>query len=102
MLSFDKATYLSLFIKIILSVKLSNSLSGSDVLLFLELIIQYSFLYNAFIEFIISLYTFLVISFARYKCYFIRVISFSKFVDVLPDFTCARSIVLVLLEIFYF
>ena len=38
------------------------------------------------------LYTFLVISFARYKEYMICLISFSKFSDVLPGFTCARAI----------
>ena len=44
-----------------------------------------------FIEFIILLYTFLVISFARYKEYMICLISFSKFSVVLPAFTCARA-----------
>ena len=48
-------------------------------------------LYN-FIEFIILIYTFLVISFAQYKEYIICLISFSKFSDVLPAFTCARAI----------
>ena len=49
-------------------------------------------MYYTFIEFIILLYTFLVISFARYKEYMICLISFSKFLDVLPAFTCARAI----------
>ena len=43
-------------------------------------------------EFIILLYTFLIISFSRYKEYVIYLISFSKFSDVLPAFTCARAI----------
>ena len=38
MLRFDKAIYLSFLLKFILSVRLSNSLWESDVLLFLELI----------------------------------------------------------------
>ena len=46
--------------------------------------------YN-FIEFIILLYTFLVISFSQYKKYIICLISFSKFSDVLPAFTCAST-----------
>ena len=45
-----------------------------------------------FTEFVILLYTFLVISFVRYKDYMIRRISFSKFSDVLPAFTCASVI----------
>ena len=38
------------------------------------------------------LYTFLVISFARYKEFIIFLISLGKFSDVLPAFTCARAI----------
>ena len=91
MLRFDKARYLSLLFKVILSERLNNSLWGSDLLLFLELI-KVSILYYTFIEFIILLYTFLVISFARYKEYMIWRISFSKFSDVLPAFTCARAV----------
>ena len=64
----------------------------SDVLLFLEFINIVSILFYNFIEFIILLYTFLVISFARYKEYMICLISFSKFSDVLPAFTCASAI----------
>ena len=48
-------------------------------------------MYYVFIEFIILLYTFIVISFARYKEYMISLISFSKFSEVLPGFTCART-----------
>ena len=38
------------------------------------------------------MYTFLVICFARYKKYLVYLISFSKFSDVFPAFTCARAI----------
>ena len=51
-----------------------------------------NFLYYNFIQFIILLYTFLVISFAWYQEYIICRISFEKFSDVLPAFTCARAI----------
>ena len=64
MLRFDKATYLSLLFKFVLSESLSNSQSGSDVLLFLEVINIVFILYYTFIEFFILLYTFLVFSFA--------------------------------------
>ena len=37
------------------------------------------------------LYTLLVISFAQCKKYMISQITFSKFSDVLPAFTCARA-----------
>ena len=92
MLRLDKATYLSLFFKFLLSKRLSDSLRGSDVSLFSEFIYIVSILFYNFIEFIILLYTFLVISFARYKEYIISLISFSKFSDVLPGFTCASAI----------
>ena len=82
----------SLLFNFILSVRLSNNLWGSDILLFSEFInIVFTLFYN-FIEFIILLYTFLVISFARYKEYIIYLISFSKFSDVLPALTCVRAI----------
>ena len=42
--------------------------------------------------FIILLYTFLATSFALYKEYNTCRISFSKFLDVLPAFTCARAV----------
>ena len=83
MLSFDKTTYLSFLFKFILSKRLSNGLLGSDVLLFPEFINVVSILFYNFIEFIILLYTFLVISFARYRKYIICLLSFSKFSDVL-------------------
>ena len=85
MLRLVKATYLSLLFKCILSKRLSNSLLGSDALVFTEFINTVSIL---FIEFIISFYTFLVISFAQYKECMICLISFSKFSDILPAFTC--------------
>ena len=40
----------------------------------------------------ILLYRFLVILFARYREYIICLISFNKFSDVLPAFTCACAI----------
>ena len=92
MLRFDKVTYLSFLFKFILSVTLSQSLRGSDVLLFSQFINIVSILFYNFIEFIILLYTFLVISFCRYKEYIICLISFSKFSDVLPAFSCTRAI----------
>ena len=63
-----------------------------DVLLFLDFINIVSILFFNFIEFIMLLYTFLVISFARYKEYINCMILFSKFLDVLPAFTCASAI----------
>ena len=57
MLKLDKAIYLSLLFKVILSVRLSNNLLKSDVLLFPEFIIILSSLYDTFIEFIILLNT---------------------------------------------
>ena len=51
-----------------------------------------SILLNKFIGFIILLYTFLLISFARHKKYIICVISFGMFPDVLPAFICASAI----------
>ena len=71
MLRFDKATYLSLLFKFILSERSSNSLCGSDVLLFEEFINIVSILFYNFIELIVLFYTFLVIS---------------------PAFACARTI----------
>ena len=50
---------------------LSNNLSESDVLLFLEFINIKSILYFTFIELIVLLYAFLVISFASCKKYMI-------------------------------
>ena len=80
MLRSDLTTYLSLFIKFILSQRLSNSLWESDVLLFSEFIMHYTF-----VEFIILLYTFILVSFAQYNKYTIWLISFNKFSDVQPD-----------------
>ena len=62
MLRFEKATYLSLLFKFILSVRLSNS--QSVVLLLSEFTNVYPFLFYNFIEFVIFLCTFLVTSFS--------------------------------------
>ena len=78
--------------KFVLSKRLSNSLWGSDVLLFPEFINIVSILFYNFIEYIILLHTFLVIPFAPYKEYIVCLVSLSKFSDVLPAFTCASSI----------
>ena len=92
MLRFDKATYLSLLLKVILSVRSSNSLWGSDALLFSEFINIVSILFYNFMECIILLYTFLVTSFLWYREYIICLISFSRFSNILPAFTCASAI----------
>ena len=89
---FHKATYLSLLFKFILSERLNNNLKGSNVLLFPEFVNIVSILHYNFVEFVILLYTFLVVSFACYREYIICLISFSKFSDVLPPFTCAKGI----------
>ena len=80
--------YLSLFFSVILS----NNVSGSHVLLFLEFT-------NLVFTFILFLYWipyiaifFLVISFSRYKEYMVYLISFSNFSNVLPAFVCERAI----------
>ena len=75
-----------------LSVRFGNSLWRSDFLLFLEFINIVSILFYNFIEFIILLYIFQVISFAWYREYIICLIIFRKFSDILPAFTCARAI----------
>ena len=63
-----------------------------DFLLFKEFMNIVSILFYNFIEFIILLYNFLVISFARYKEYIIFLNSFSKFSDALPTFTSASGV----------
>ena len=80
----DQYIYLFL-LKFILSVRLSNSLGGSDVLLFLEFI-DIVFTFVLYLYQIIKSY-----SFAQYKEYMICLTSCSKFWDVLPAFTCARA-----------
>ena len=67
MLRFHKAAYVTLPFKFILSLRLNNSLSGLNVPLFLELKNVVSVLFYNFIEFIVLLYTFLVIYFSSYK-----------------------------------
>ena len=61
MVRFDKATYLTLLFNTILSESLSNSLRGSYVLLISEFINIASILFYNYIEFLILLYSFLVI-----------------------------------------
>ena len=79
MLRFDKATNLSFLFKFILSA----SPWGSDVLLFLKFINIVFIFALYFIEFVISLYTFLLIYFAQYKEHIIFFILFINFSDVL-------------------
>ena len=92
MLRFDKAIYLSFLLKFISSERLSNNLWGSDVLLFLVLIniVFIIVLYLYWIHYIV-IYLFQNF-FARYKECMIFLISFTKFSNVLLDFTCARTI----------
>ena len=92
MIKFCRAIYSSLLFKFILSERLSNSLWISNILLFLEFINTVSIVLYNFIELIILLYKFLVISFDRYKEYFIWSISFSKFSGVLLTFPYAKAI----------
>ena len=97
MLRFYRATYLSLLFKFILSERLSNSLLGSDVLLISEFINIPSILTYNLIEFIILLYTYLLIIFARYKKKkkkkkMICLISFDNFSVALPAFTYGSAI----------
>ena len=87
MLRFYKAIYLSLLCRLILSVRLSNSLRRRDVLLLLEFINIVPILFYNFIEFITLLNTFLVISFSQGKEYMIWRNSLSMFSDLLPAFT---------------
>ena len=65
--------------KFVLSGRFSNSLWGSDSLLFPKFVNIVSMLFYNYLEFIILLDTSLVISFGRYKEYMICWISFSKF-----------------------
>ena len=67
MLRFDKATYLQLLFKFILSNRLNKSLSGSDILLFPEFTNIVSILFYKFM----LLYTFSVVSFIWHKEYII-------------------------------
>ena len=67
MLRLDGVRCFSLLFQFVLSRRLSNSVSGSDVLLFSELMNIVPILFYSFIEFITLLYTFLVTSFAGYK-----------------------------------
>ena len=69
MLQFDKATCLSLLFNNIWSKRFSNRLWGLDVLLFRKFRNIVFILHYNFIEFIILLYFFLLICFARWKKY---------------------------------
>ena len=70
----------------------SNCLWRSDVLPSSEFKNITSILFYTFIEFIMFLYAFLVISFFQYKEYIIYLILFSNFSKVLSAFTCASAI----------
>ena len=89
MLVFDKAMYLSFLFKSILSVRLNEPVRVRCFTIFINSI---RFLYYTFTEFIILLYTFLVISFDRCKEYINCLISFNKVSDVLLAFTCVSAI----------
>ena len=83
--------YFYLF-KSILCVRLSNSLWRSDALLFLEFISTvFTFVLYLYLIHYIVIYFFSNF-FARCNKYMICLTSFSKFSDVLPAFTCARTI----------
>ena len=62
-------------------------------MLFSEFINIVSNLFYKLIEFIILLYAILVTSSSLYNEYLIFMVSFSKFSDVLPAFTCAKLMV---------
>ena len=70
------------FFTFVLSKRLINSLSGSDVLEFMNIV---SILFYNSLEFIMLLCYFLVLSFGRYK----KITTFS---GELPAFTCSRAI----------
>ena len=91
MLRFDRATCFLLVFNFILSEKLSNSLGGSDVLLFLEFINIVCILFYNWMEFIVLFRTFLVTSFSWCKEYLIWDIPLSRYSDVSPYFTCENA-----------
>ena len=93
MLRFDKATYVSLLFKFILSERLSSSLWGSDVLLFLEFINMVSTLSLElyWIHYIV-IYFFSNLFCSIQLEYIICLILLSKFSNVLPVFTCASVV----------
>lgn len=72
-----------------MAARLSNSLSDSDVLLFSEFKNILSILYFNWICYIVVY--FLLISFAWCKEYITWQISFNKFLNALPAYTCARA-----------
>ena len=97
MLRFDKARCLSLLFKFffVFFGRLGNYKYSEFINIhkfkseFLNIVF---ILYYNFIEFIIPLYTFLVICFTQYKEYMISQISFINFLGALPFSTCARTI----------
>ena len=89
-LRLDYSTYLSLLFKYILSARLSINLRSSEVLIFFEVLRIIYILFYIYIDFL--LYFFLVTSFDRYNEETNFLILFSKFSNVLPDFTYASAI----------
>ena len=88
---FYKAIIFSPIHKYNLLVSLSIKRCGSEVLLFSEFINIVSIVY-IWIDFIMFLYTFFVISFDWWKEETIGLILFNKTFELLPVFTCARAI----------
>ena len=92
MLRFDKTRYLRLLFNIIYSVRLSDSLWRSDVLLFLEFI-NIVFLFVLYLYWIHYIFIYFFRNpFCSIKRYMICLISFNKISNVLPPFTCAKAI----------
>ena len=83
--------YLSFLFKSILSVRLNEPVRVRCFTIFKIHKYSIHFLYYTIIEFIILLYTFLVISFDRYKEYINCLTSFNKVSDVLLAFTCVSA-----------
>ena len=90
-----KTTHLSLLFKFILSRKLSNSVWGSDVLLFAQFCTIHKYSIHCVLFFYWIHYV-VVYIFGKFWClikkYVICMISFSRFSDVLTAFTYARAI----------
>ena len=95
MLRFDKATYLSILFKFILSVRWSNSQRRSDFPLFLEFIHIVSILFYNFIDFIILLYIFLVTLYILFDVFYLA--SFVMYYLLL-----LVQVLLVIFEAFFF
>ena len=84
MLRFDKVTYLLLLFKFFLYESLSNSLRGSDILLFPDFINTVSILFYHFIELITFLYTYSYCYIDMLYCYLFcliqRIYNFCDFI----------------------